>query len=59
MDSGTAEFSDALKKSGFKGDIDNSQPTRELNSHDASLFELMPEVVVAPKDGSSKVLSVT
>lgn len=40
----------ALQKAGFKGDIDTSLDTRQLFSHDASLFELTPEVVVAPKD---------
>lgn len=37
-------------KSIFKGDIDTSDETRELFSHDASLFELKPQVVVFPKD---------
>ena len=31
------------------GDVDNSDETRDLYSHDASLFELKPEVVVYPK----------
>jgi FAD/FMN-containing dehydrogenase len=43
-------FSNVLKQKGFKGDIDNSEETRSLFSHDASLFELMPQLVVAPKD---------
>jgi FAD/FMN-containing dehydrogenase len=33
-----------------KGDVDNSDETRQKFSHDASMFELVPEVVVAPKD---------
>lgn len=37
-------------KSIFKGDIDTTEETRELFSHDASLFELKPEVVVFPQD---------
>ena len=44
------DFIGALQKSGFKGGIDSSEDTRELFSHDASLFELVPEVVVSPKD---------
>jgi len=34
----------------FKGDIDTSDATRETYSHDASLFELVPQVVAFPKD---------
>jgi FAD/FMN-containing dehydrogenase len=34
----------------FKGDVDSSDETRETYSHDASLFELKPRVVVFPKD---------
>lgn len=35
---------------GFRGDIDDSMATRDLYSHDASLFELVPKLVVSPKD---------
>ncbi len=34
----------------FKGELDTSDETREFYSHDASLFELKPEVVGFPKD---------
>ena len=34
----------------FKGELDTSQETKEFYSHDASLFELVPEVVAFPKD---------
>lgn len=34
----------------FKGEIDTTDETREFYSHDASLFELKPQVVVFPKD---------
>lgn len=37
-------------KSGFKGDIDTSPETLSKYSHDTSLFELRPQVVVFPKD---------
>lgn len=43
-------FKAVLKQKGFKGEIDASEATREFYSHDASLFELMPEVVVFPKN---------
>lgn len=34
----------------FKGDLDNTPETLSLYSHDASLFELRPELVAFPKD---------
>ncbi|HET6746840.1 MAG TPA: FAD-binding oxidoreductase [Candidatus Saccharimonadales bacterium] len=34
----------------FKGDVDTSAETLEFYSHDASLFELRPQVVTFPKD---------
>jgi len=34
----------------FKGELDSSQKTTEFYSHDASLFELVPEIVAFPKD---------
>lgn len=34
----------------FKGEVDFSDAARETYSHDASLFELKPKVVVHPKD---------
>lgn len=44
------EFYALLKQKGFSGDIDTSDQTRDLYSHDASLFELRPECAVAPKN---------
>jgi FAD/FMN-containing dehydrogenase len=37
-------------KPNFKGDIDISEETLKTYSHDASLFEVKPEVVMFPKD---------
>jgi FAD/FMN-containing dehydrogenase len=34
----------------FKGDLDTSDETRDFYSHDASLFELNPQLVGFPKD---------
>lgn len=34
----------------FKGEVDSSPETLEFYSHDASLFELTPQVVAFPKD---------
>lgn len=46
------EFTHALTSRGFAGDIDNSAKTLDFYSHDASLFEIKPQLVVAPKDSS-------
>jgi FAD/FMN-containing dehydrogenase len=40
---------DSLKKN-FRGDIDINPKTLETYSHDASLFEVVPQAVVFPKD---------
>ena len=42
------EIIQKLKTAGFKGELDDSNATRELYSHDASLFEIKPQLVVAP-----------
>ena len=42
-------FIDSLKVAGFEGDVDDSLVTREAFSHDASMFEIVPQLVVAPK----------
>ena len=34
----------------ISGDVDDTLETKEQFSHDASMFELVPELVVAPKD---------
>ncbi len=44
------EFKQALAASGFKGDVDDSLAARDFYSHDASMFEIRPELVVAPKN---------
>src|SRR5262245_21220253 len=43
-------FLQQLKAAGFKGDVDTSDTSREFYSHDASLFELVPQAIVFPKD---------
>ncbi len=48
----------ALKKGGFEGEIDDSAETREKYSHDASLFEIKPQVVVYPKHSKDVQLVV-
>lgn len=39
-----------IKQDGFQGEIDASTETRDQFSHDASMFELLPEVVISPKN---------
>ncbi len=39
-----------LSKITFKGEVDTSSETLEFYSHDASLFELKPQVVAFPQD---------
>lgn len=46
------ELKDKLVKFGFKGEIDDTMATRQFYSHDASMFEIVPELVVFPKDVS-------
>jgi FAD/FMN-containing dehydrogenase len=43
------EIKNALARSGFKGDVDDSANTLEFYSHDASMFEIKPKLVIAPK----------
>lgn len=44
------EFIDALKQAGYEGDIDDSSDLLSAYSHDASMFEMVPQLVVAPKN---------
>lgn len=44
------DFKAALKNAAFKGEVDDSPATLDFYSHDASMFELRPALVVAPKD---------
>ncbi len=44
------DYKKALKEAGFVGEIDATVATRDHYSHDASMFELMPEVVIYPKN---------
>ena len=44
------DITEQLKQLGFKGEIDDSAETRDFYSHDASLFEIQPQLVVMPQD---------
>lgn len=44
------EFKQKLVAAGFGGEIEDSDEIREFYSHDASLFEVKPQLVVMPKN---------
>ncbi len=46
------EFRGTLRAAGFAGDIEDDPATKDAYSHDASMFELVPQVVVSPKSVS-------
>lgn len=50
---------DALKQAHFKGEVDNKPATLDLYSHDASMFELRPKLVVMPRDAKDVQTLVT
>jgi FAD/FMN-containing dehydrogenase len=43
----------------FKGELDASEESREFYSHDASLFEMKPQVIAFPKDGEDVKAAVS
>src|SRR3989344_5498185 len=44
------QFVETLKARGFEGEADIREETLQAYSHDASLFELKPQMVVYPKN---------
>jgi FAD/FMN-containing dehydrogenase len=44
------EFKQKLETAGFRGEMDDSDEARAFYSHDASLFEIKPQLVVKPQD---------
>ncbi|MGA3150113.1 MAG: FAD-binding oxidoreductase [Candidatus Saccharimonadales bacterium] len=44
------DFLRVLREKAFEGDIDSTEEARQAYSHDASLFELVPQLVVYPKN---------
>lgn len=48
----TMNLKQKLHTIGFQGEVDESAATRDFYSHDASMFELLPEAVVYPRDSS-------
>ena len=43
------DFKKTLQKNGFEGEVDDSASARDFYSHDASMFELRPQLIVSPK----------
>jgi len=46
------EIKQTLAAQGFKGEIDDTDVTRDFYSHDASMFEIKPKLVVMPRDSA-------
>lgn len=53
------EFKQTLIKRGFKGEFDDSAAVLEFFSHDASMFEIKPKLVVSPMDARDVETLVT
>lgn len=51
-------FKQKLKNQGFKGEIDDSPASLDFFSHDASMFEMKPQLVVSPTDGADVAMLV-
>ena len=47
-----------LIKDGFSGEIEDSKEILDLFSHDASMFEMIPELVIAPKTAKDVQIAV-
>ena len=43
------ELKNKIQQTGFTGELDDAPETLEKYSHDASMFEIVPELVVSPK----------
>jgi FAD/FMN-containing dehydrogenase len=52
------EIKQALAQRKFSGDIEDSPETLEFYSHDASMFELKPQLVIAPKTAADVATAV-
>ena len=47
-----SDLKQEVQSIGFTGDIDDSKETRDFYSHDASMFEIIPQLVVSPNDAT-------
>lgn len=53
------ELKEKIQNSGFKGELEDSAEVREKYSHDASMFEVVPELIAKPTDASDVSRLVT
>ena len=52
------EIKQTLKTNGFSGDVEDSAEKLEFYSHDASMFEIKPKLIIAPKTANDVSLAV-
>lgn len=52
------KYINSLKKHGFKGDLISDDESKKFYSHDASIFEITPQLIVAPKDSNDASILV-
>jgi FAD/FMN-containing dehydrogenase len=52
------EIKQALAQHGFTGELDDAAETLETYSHDASMFEIKPKLVIAPKTADDVAAAV-
>ncbi len=52
------EIKQKLVENGFSGELEDSKETLDLFSHDASMFEMIPELVIAPKNAKDVQIAV-
>ncbi len=55
----TVRFLDALKAKGFKGEIHTDYASRLINATDNSVYQIIPQAVVAPKSANDVQLLTT
>lgn len=46
------DLKQTLRDHGFNGDVDTTAASRDFFSHDASMFEIVPEAILSPKDSA-------
>lgn len=49
MISTMSDLREKLQQTGFTGELDDSTEAKEFYSHDASMFEIVPEIIAKPK----------
>jgi FAD/FMN-containing dehydrogenase len=52
------DVNDSLTKAGFNGELLSDHDTLDVYSHDASMFEIKPKLVIRPKDGKDVEIAV-